>query len=195
MYIEFSQMVIGAEGSNFGNFKRRVMDRRSFLRAVGVGTALGTAGCIGGGGKVVVTIQREIAVSPHSGWAKEIPDVSDPGGAISYISRAGKPFDVYFFTSADQMQQYRAFINREEPNVMPPGNREIGGTATDVGDGMYRATSKDDGGRQPIDAQGPCYFVLDNSNYPTAGGAYLEDPPSPRTIFLDLTVSQKRFGL
>lgn len=171
------------------------MERRTFLCAVGAGAVLGTTGCIGGGGKIVVNIQREIVVRPHTGWIKEVPDVSDPGGAISYVSRADEAYDVYFFTSETQVQQYRAFTDGEEPSRMPPGNREIGGTATPVGSDMYKATSEDDGGRQSIDAQGPYYFVLDNSNYPTAGGAYLQDEPSPRTIFLDLTVSQKRFGL
>jgi hypothetical protein len=171
------------------------MDRRSFLRGVGVGTVAGTAGCIGGGGKVVVNVQREISVRPRTGWIKEIPDVSNPGGAISYVSRASDAYDVYFFTSAAQVEQYQAFTDGEEPDHMPPGDRTIGGTATAVSKDTYRATSRDDGGRQSIGASGPYYFVLDNSNYPTAGGAYLRDPPTERSIYLDLTVSKQRFGL
>lgn len=171
------------------------MNRRSFLRGAAAAGCLGGAGCIGGGGEIVTNIQREISVKPGEGWSERIPAVLDNGGAVSYVTRARLPYDVYFFTSEAQMRAYRAFTDGEEPDRLPTGDRSVGRTATPVGERMHKATSKNDGGRQEIEGTGPYYFVLDNSDYPAAGGAYPSAQPSSRSIFLDLTVTRKRFGL
>ncbi|RXK50432.1 twin-arginine translocation signal domain-containing protein [Halorientalis pallida] len=171
------------------------MERRRFLQRGAVGVALGTVGCLGSGGEVVVTVSREVSVQPGTGWIREIPDVSDPGGSISYISRSQVPFDVYFFTNKKQMQRYDAYTNGEDPEKRPTGNRDIGRTATETTGGEYKASTKNDGGRQTIDEAGPYYFVLDHSDYPAAGGAWPSDMPKRRTIYLDLTVTRQRFGL
>lgn len=171
------------------------MKRRRFLRGGVAGVALGTVGCLGSGGEVVVTVSRDISVEPGTGWIREIPDVSDPGGSISYISRSQVPFDVYFFISKQQMQRYDAYTSGEGPAKTPTGNQEIGRTATETESGRYKASSKKDGGRQPIDATGPYYFVLDHSDYPAAGGAHPSDMPKRQSVYLDLTVTRKRFGL
>ncbi|MFB6084843.1 MAG: hypothetical protein ABEJ94_11440 [Halorientalis sp.] len=170
------------------------MDRRRFLRHGAVGVTLGTVGCLGIGGEVVVRVQRTVSVEPGSGWIKEIPDVSDNGGTISYISRAQAPFDVYFFTSQRQMRQYDAYVGGDAPRNHPAGDRAIGGTATVTDAGNYAATTTENGGRQPIDETGPYYFVLDHSDYPAAGGARPREIARPRSIYLDLTVTRKRFG-
>jgi len=179
------------------------MERRAVLRRLAAGGAVGTAGCIGGGGKVVTNVQRDISVAPHSAWIREIPDVSDPGGAISYIARASHPFDVYFFIGEQSIRTYQAYVRAEQQEgttasisgQLPNGHSEVTRTATRQETDLYRATSVDDGGRRPLDMAGPYYFVLDNTNYPAAGGAYIGDNPQLRSIYLDLTVSQKRFGL
>jgi hypothetical protein len=179
------------------------MKRRTFLRSAVAGGVLGTAGCIGGGGKVVTNLQRDISVAPHSAWIKQIPDVSDPGGAISYIARGEAPFDVYFFVGRDAVKRYQSYIRIEQQEGaaagmspdLPTGHADITRTATRVGQDMYKATSVDDGGRRPLEEPGPYFFVLDNTNYPAAGGAYIGDNARDRSIFVDLTVTKKRFGL
>ncbi|WP_336001303.1 hypothetical protein [Halorientalis halophila] len=171
------------------------MQRRQFLQAVAGGTTLGSAGCLGIGGDLVVTVQKDVSVEPGTGWIKEIPDVSDSGGEIAYTARSRAPFDVYFFTSAEAMRRYDAYTSGEEPESTPPGDQDVGRTATSTGGDRYEATSANDGGRQPIEGSGPYYFVLDHTDYPAAGGARPDEMPERRSIFLDLTVTRQRFGL
>jgi hypothetical protein len=171
------------------------MQRRRFLQRGAAGLVLGTVGCLGSGGEVVVTVSRDVAVEPGTGWIREIPDVSDPGGSISYISRSQVPYDVYFFTSEEQMQRYDAYTGGEDPEKHPTGDQNVGRTATETESGNYKASTKNDGGRQSIDETGPYYFVLDHSDYPAAGGARPNDMPERQSIYLDLTVTRKRFGL
>ncbi|WP_299266554.1 hypothetical protein [Halorientalis sp.] len=171
------------------------MERRRFLQRGVAAAALGTVGCLGSGGEVVVTVSRDVRIEPGTGWIREIPDVSDPGGSISYISRSQAPFDVYFFTSEQQMGRYDDYTSGEDPAQPPTGDRDIGRTATETDGGQYKASTKDDGARQSIDESGPYYFVLDHSDYPAAGGAWPSDMPKRRSIYLDLTVTRKRFGL
>jgi len=170
------------------------MDRRAFVGALGA--AVSTAGCLGGGNEIVVTVRRDVSVQPGTGWVTEIPDVSDDGGAISYVSHASERYDVHFFVGEDRIEQYRTYTSETEsdPAGTPSGDRDVSRTATDAGDGQYQATSADDGGRQSIDATGPYYFVLDHSDYPT-GGARPEEYADPLTVHLDLTVTEQRFGL
>ena len=61
------------------------MNRRTLLSTAAVGFADGVSGCIGGGGEVVMTVQRSVSVRPGRGWVKEIPDVSDPGGVVQLL--------------------------------------------------------------------------------------------------------------
>jgi hypothetical protein len=171
------------------------MERRKYLQRAVTGVTLGTVGCLGSGGEVVVTVSRDVTVEPGTGWIKEIPDVSDPGGSISYITRSQVPFDVYFFTSERQMRRYDAYTDGEEPEKVPTGDLDIGRTATETSGGEYKASTKNDGGRQSVDASGPYYFVLDHSDYPAAGGARPSDMPERRSIYVDLTVTRKRFAL
>ena len=171
------------------------MERRKFLQRAVTGAAVGTVGCLGSGGEVVVTVSRDVSIEPGTGWIREIPDVSDPGGSISYISRSKAPFDVYFFTSRKQMRRYDAYTSGEVPEKLPSGDQDIGRTATETESGDFKASSKNDGGRQSIDESGPYYFVLDHSDYPAAGGARPSEMPDRRSIYLDLTVTKQRFGL
>jgi hypothetical protein len=179
------------------------MKRRSFLRRVGVGGTVAAAGCLGGGGEVVASEAGTVTVDPYSGWVEEIPDVSDDGGTISYTAECDRKFDVYFFTSEEALTAYEDYVAQkpaeQTPSAastdMPKGDQSIGQTATEGSDGRYRAATDDGGARQAIDDAGPYYFVLDNSNYPAAGGAFLDDPPEARWVDLDLTVTEKQFSL
>jgi len=167
------------------------MNRRSFLSSAGVGVAVGLAGCVGGGGEVVKTVQRDVLVEPGQGWVLDIPDVSDPGGAIQYRATANHPFDVYFFTKEESFMFYDTFTDGNEPAMTPAGLSDVGTAAEEVGDDTYRAETQKGGARQPIDASGPYFFIVDNSNYrdetPPSG-----DPPSPLDVYLDLTVTQRK---
>lgn len=164
-----------------------------FLAGVASGVTVSTAGCIGGGGKVVKNVQQSYTIQPGQGKVFDIPDVSDPGGAIQYRAKAGQPFDVYFFTSEDQWMAYDAYTDGDDPSNTPAGNTDIGGTAKEVATGTYKAQTKNEGGRQPISATGPYWFVIDHSDYrgETAPG----EEPSPLEVFLNLTVSKRRFGI
>lgn len=167
------------------------MNRRRFLSTVALGGVVGSAGCLGTGGEVITSVRQTITVEPGSGWVEEIPD---DGGQIAYITRARRPYDVYFFTSDEQIKQYRAYLAGESPDETPAGDQDIGRTATESS-GDYMAKTDDDGGRQPIDADGPYYFVLDNSDYPASGAYPAEDAPKNRRIFLDLSVTARQLPL
>lgn len=175
--------------------KRASMNRRAFLRTAGTAATVATAGCVGGSGEILVTVKKKVTVQPNSGWVKEIPDVSDPGGSISYIARADRPFDVYFFVGREQFERYQGFIEGRDVQDHAAGNQQLGGTAVEVNDDLYEAATKDRGAKMSLDEEGPYFYVLDNSDYPAAGGAFLHDPPEPRDIQLDLTVTKQRFGI
>jgi hypothetical protein len=171
------------------------MNRRSFLGSLTLATTVGTAGCLSGGGEVVVETQRDVEVVADSGWKTEIPDVSDKGGTISYIARADTPFDVYFFTDEASYTEYRAYIRNDRHEASAAGNQDVGTTATPDGDDFYQASTPDDGARYEIEETGPYLFVLDHSDYPPGGGAYPSEHASPLTVRLNLTVTRDNFGL
>lgn len=167
------------------------MNRRSVLSTAAVGVVCGLAGCVGGGGEVVKTVQRDVSVQPGDGWVLDIPDVSDPGGAIQYRATADRPFDVYFFSKEEAYMFYDTFTDGNEPAMTPNGLSEVGASAQEVGEDTYRAETQKGGAREPIDASGPYFFVIDNSKYrgetPPAG-----DPPAPLDVYVDLTVTQRK---
>ena len=168
------------------------MNRRSVLRTVGAGmTALG-AGCLGGGGEVIVSVQQDINVKPGDAWTEtEIPDLSESGGAIEYIVRSETPFDVYFFAGESDFEQYDAYIKGHEPDRTPPGDAELSQTALPNEDSsLYEATTDNGGARQSIDAAGPYYFAVDHSNYRME--TRVEEFDDPLTAFVDLKIIRKR---
>jgi hypothetical protein len=168
------------------------MKRRSVIQTMGTGLAAVGAGCLGGGGEVVVSVQRDVHVDPGRAWIEQkVPDVSEPGGAIRYIVRSETPFDVYFFTDEAAFEQYHAYIKGRDPPDTPPGNPEYSQTALPTEDGdLYEAATSDGGARQPLDAAGPYYFAVDHSNYrmETRVGEFDEE----LTAFVDLTVIRKK---
>jgi len=161
------------------------MERRSFLRAVPLAAG---AGCLGGGSDVVVNVQRDVDVRPHTGWTKRIPDISD--GAISYIARADSRFDVYFFDEST-IGAYWRFIDGGSPDEQPAGDRRIGMRAVRTDEGVYEARTED-GGRQPIEGGGPHYFVVDHSNYRSRGVTKVGEDAGPVSVFVDLTVTDRQ---
>ncbi|MFC6864070.1 hypothetical protein ACFQGE_11450 [Halomicroarcula sp. GCM10025817] len=168
------------------------MNRRSVLRTVGAGLATAGTGCLGTGGEVVVSVQQDVHVDPGRAWMETgIPDVSDPGGALRYIVRAQQPFDVYFFTDEAAFEQYKAYIQGREPTETPPANPEYSQTALpkDGGD-LYEASTDDGGAREPLEATGPYYFVVDHSNYRME--TRVDEFGEALTAFVDLTIIRDR---
>ena len=153
--------------------------------------AVGT-GCLGGGGEVILSIQRDVTVDPGRAWMqREIPDLSDTGGAIEYIVRSETPFDVYFFADESTFAKYDAYIKGREPDATPPGHTEFSQTALpDENSGLYEATTDGNGNRQSVEIAGPYYFAVDHSNYRME--TRVDEFDDPLTAFVDLKVIRKR---
>lgn len=164
------------------------MRRRNALTTLAAGV-VSLGGCIGGGSEVVTTVQRSVSVSPGRGWVEKIPDTS--GGAIQYKARANQPFEVFLFTSEEDYMFYDTYIDGGEPARTPEGHDKIGTRAEQVTDTTYEAATPSGGARQQIGTSGPYFFVLDHSNY--LGGPGPDDNPSPLSVFLDLTVTERSF--
>lgn len=168
------------------------MKRRSYLRSIGAGTSVLTAGCLGFGGEAVVSIQQSIDVEPGSGWVEAVPDVSDPGGAISYVIRSSdSAFDVYLFVEQESYEQYETFTREDEdPSETPGGHAEFSKAAVPKTDeaSTYEAATDDGGAREPLDATGPYYFVVDHSNYRMENR--VDEYGDPLSVFVDLEVVQ-----
>lgn len=167
------------------------MQRRALLSTAAVAAAGGVVGCVGGGGEVVVTVQRSVSVQPGQGWIEEIPDVSDPGGAIRYRAKADRPFDVYFFTTEESFMFYDTYTDGNEPALTPKGNDDVSTNAEKVAEDTYAAETQKGGARQPIDDAGPYYFVVDHSGYRGEHPPRTEQP-SPLDVFVDLTVTRRK---
>ncbi|MBX0348870.1 MULTISPECIES: hypothetical protein [Haloarcula] len=171
------------------------MKRRSVLRAFGAGLAAVGAGCLGGGGEVIVSIQQDVTVDPGSAWLEEdIPDLSDSGGSIEYIVRSKTPFDVYFFADEAAFTEYDTYIKGREPDSTPPGHPKFSQTALPKdGSDLYEASTTDGGNRESVDTAGPYYFAVDHSNYRME--TRVEEFDDPLTAFVDLKVVRKRSPL
>ena len=168
------------------------MKRRSVLQTVGAGLAVAGSGCLGGGGEVIVSIQQDVSVEPGNAWMEtEIPDLSDSGGAIEYIVRAERAFDVYFFANESDFQQYNGYIKGDDPEETPPGHSEFSQAAVPAdGKDLYEATTGDGGSRQSVESSGPYYFAVDYSNYRMENR--VEEFDDPLQAFVDLKVIRKR---
>jgi len=166
--------------------------RRSVLRTAGVGLAALGSGCLGGSGEVIVSVQQDVNVGPGEAWLeKDIPDVSESGGAIEYIVRSETRFDVYFFANRDDFDEYEAFIRGREPETNPPANPKFSQTSLRNEESeLYEATTANNGGRQSVDASGPYYFAVDHSNYRME--TRVDEFDDPLRAFVDLKVIRKR---
>ena len=159
---------------------------------MGAGLAVASSGCLGASGEVIVSVQQDVTVEPGNAWMeKEIPDLSDSGGAIEYIVRAEQAFDVYFFSDESDFQKYKAYINGDEPAATPPGNGEFSQAAVPAKNkDLYEATTDNDGGRESVEAAGPYYFAVDHSNYRMENR--VDEYDEPLQAFVDLKVIRKR---
>ena len=168
------------------------MNRRAVLRTVGTGLAALGGGCLGGGGEVVVSVQRDVHVDPQDAWTEtDIRDVSASGGALQYIVRADVPFDVYFFTDEAAFEQYETYIAGREPDRTPAGDPQFSQTALPTeGSDLYEASTTDGGARESLDATGPYFFAVDHSSYRMENR--VEQYDDPLTAFVDLKVIEKR---
>jgi len=162
------------------------------IRSVGAGLVTVGSGCLGGGGEVIVSVQQDVTVEPGTAWMERgIPDLSESGGAIEYIVRAERSFDVYFFSDRADFEQYDAYINGDEPDETPPGNREFSQAAVPEADtAMYAAMTDGGGNRQSIDRSGPYYFAVDHSSYRMENR--VEEFDDPLRVFVDLKVIRNR---
>ncbi|KAB1188691.1 MULTISPECIES: SCO family protein [Haloferax] len=86
------------------------MQRRTYLRAVGTGAAVGLAGCLGGSGNPNVSLSkpdRENDISsedlPYPAWGQQVPDVTltDPirGTEVAVRDIDTPHFHTFFFTN------------------------------------------------------------------------------------------------
>lgn len=169
------------------------MKRRGFLQAIGAGATLGTAGCLGMGGEAIISIQQSVRVDPENGWVKEIPDMSDSGGALSYRVRSSdRQFDVYFFLGDDQYEHYETYIKGREPSETPAGHEAFSKVAMPQPDAesTYQAATEDDGARESIDVAGPYYFVVDHSSYRMENR--VDEYGEPLSAFVDLEVIENK---
>lgn len=159
---------------------------------MGAGIFAAGSGCLGSGGEVIVSVQRDVTVEPGNAWMETgIPDLSDSGGAIEYIVKAETPFDVYFFNDKSNFEQYDAYIKGGDPDATPPGNSEFSQAAVQAeGSDLYEATTDNGGNRQSVESPGPYYFAVDHSSYRMENRVETFD--DPLQAFVDLKVIRKR---
>jgi len=159
---------------------------------MGAGLAVAGSGCLGGGGEVIVSVQQDVSVEPGNAWMEtEIPDLAESGGAIEYIVRAERAFDVYFFSDQAAFEQYDAYIKGDDPEETPPGNSEFSQAAVPAEDkDLYEATTDNGGNRQSVESAGPYYFAVDHSNYRMENR--VEEFDDPLQAFVDLKVIRNR---
>jgi hypothetical protein len=141
------------------------------------------------GGEAIVTVQQSVRVDAGGSWVEEIPDISDTGGAISYTVRSNdRRFDVYFFVGEDQYEHYRAYVRGNEPDETPAGHEVFSKAAVPKSDAeeTFEAATQDGGAREPLDATGPYYFVVDHSSYRLENRVEAFD--EPLAAFVDLEV-------
>ena len=169
------------------------MRRRAYLRTVGAGVATMGSGCLGTGGEVVVGVTESVSIGPGDGWVREIPDVSDTGGAVSYTIRSSqRAFDVYFFVGEEQYGHYDSFVGGTDPEETPRGHSSFSKAAVPRSEAqdVYEAATNDGGAREPLDVTGPYYFVVDHSNYRMENR--VDEHGDPLTAFVDLEVVRQR---
>ncbi len=141
----------------------------------------------------MVSVTKSLSVEAGSGWVKEIPDVSDTGGAVLYTVRSEESaFDVYFFTGREEYENYDAFVTGEEPDATPRGHESFSKAAVpkSASAEVYEASTADGGAREPLDATGPYFFVVDHSSYRMENR--VEEHADDLSAFVDLEVVRQR---
>ena len=142
------------------------MDRRRFLRTLAAGTTVGAAGCAGG--EVVHAVNRSIDITYENGWTTEIPASADK---IKFVVRDRKPFDVFVFTDSSDAEQYKAYLDGEKPDRQPVGNKDLGGSSTEINTGgqtLHEVKTKNSA-RQNLPGDGPTHVAVDHSAYGDIG--------------------------
>ncbi len=163
------------------------MNRRSFLSTLAAGSVVATGGCIGGG-RVVLERNKTVSVQPGMGWWVKLPSVGG-NGALSFVTRASQPFDVYYFTDATGFEHYETYVKGGEPAEMPPGHKKLSQAAVER-DGDYGVKEPEDGGRYSISTEGDHYFVVDHSNY--GSGVPVDEYGEALSVFVDLKVIKEQ---
>ncbi|WP_226022716.1 hypothetical protein [Halomicrobium salinisoli] len=166
------------------------MRRRTLLRSLGASAAAFGAGCLGLGGEVVVSVQQSVRVPAGEGWSRELPDVSDSGGAISYEATSeDESFDVYLF-QAEQFRYYDEYVKGRDPERTPKGIEQFSKVAVETDGGVYEAATANGGARESLDAAGPYHFVVDHSNYRL--GHRMDDHADELSAFVELELVEDR---
>jgi hypothetical protein len=167
--------------------------RRAYLAGLASGGAA-VAGCLGTGGEAVVDVQESVRIDPESGWTERVPDVSDPGGAVSYIVKSEDgPFDVYFFTERAAYNAYAEYVTGGDPERTPPGHDGFSAAAIPDGGDLYVAETADEGARESLSAEGPYWFVVDHSSYRMENP--VDEYGDSLQASVDLSVVRERAGL
>ncbi len=166
------------------------MRRRTLLRSLGAAATAAGTGCMGLGGEVVVSVQQSVRVPAGDGWSRELPDVSDSGGAISYrITSEDGAFDVYLFPE-EEFRYYDEYVKGREPERTPKGVAQFGKVAVETDGGVYEVATADGGARESLDAEGPYHFVVDQSNYRL--GRRMDDHADELSAFVELELVERR---
>lgn len=168
------------------------MNRRTLLSAVGASIAVGTSGCVSNG-RVVNERQENVMIPTGRGETTRIEEV-DGDGAITFTVTADRKFDVYYFTSPTQYEDYRRYISGqqvENPTVGDPQLTQVA-VYNEAAD-QYEARAPADGGRVSITVEDTHYFVIDHSNY--GMGVPVDAYADPLRAYVNLTVIDKQFPI
>lgn len=161
------------------------MDRRGFLTSVSAGLVGATSGCVADG-RVVMEKSENVMIDAQKGWWEELPDV-EGNGALSFSIRANKRFDVYYFTTEEAFNSYKAYVYNDDSSAMPRGHEDISQAAVPKeGTDEYEVKVPSGDGRKSIDTKGSHYLVVDHSNY--GDGIQVDEYGDPLEAFVDLKV-------
>jgi hypothetical protein len=144
------------------------MRRRYFVAMAATGAVLSTSGCIGE--TVIRNIDDFVHIQPESGevWTLDSLDEADDSVEVGYtVESEYRPFQVFYFTSRATAETYQSYIAGQQSGEQPTGFDKLNTMAVPNDDGVYTATSSDDGGRKTVDIgdETEHYFAVDYSEY------------------------------
>ena len=168
------------------------MDRRAFISTLAAGVITTGSGCVSNG-RVVTDEQETRMVPAGQGEVIEISEV-DGKGAITYSVQAGKRFDVYYFTSPDQYEDYSRYMSGQQVSQPSAGHPELTQAAVhDDQQEEYVIEVPKEGGRKSITVDSAHYLVIDHSNY--GRGVPVEKHADPLQVSYSLTVIDKQLPI
>ncbi len=158
------------------------MHRRSFLAAAATAGVVGLSGCLGG--HVEKTVNERVSVEANSGQWWEIPAIG--AAEIGYSFRSDDNwFQVFYFKSEMEFEQYRSYVMTGESERQPPGDNMLGGVAVSDGGDVFEVENPDDG-RTNVTGDEPHYITVDYSDYHDDMGVSDYDDPIQVTVSLEI---------